>query len=115
MKYTDQGLEATHAEMCKWLDWYVAVRVKQGLHPSKAKFLGSALANFLASGVHYINIHEKLGVKCPKCQGRGHNNLFLAGQDKPGACKNCNGTGEVFPANQDLKDPGKLEIEEDSI
>lgn len=55
--------------------------------------LEQCLGGFFATEEEFAATAD--GVKCPKCHGRGHNNVYLVGQTKPGVCSNCNGSGRI--------------------
>lgn len=94
MTYTQEDISGKHSDFCAWADWFVKEQVRRGATKPNADFIGSVLFAFLDSGKAYLAQQES-SIDCPKCQGKGHSNLFLLGQDKPSPCGNCKGTGRI--------------------
>jgi DnaJ-class molecular chaperone len=82
----------------KWVEWFLVEQDKQGMEREVRDSLEQCLGMFFASqaafDLHTKNISSQ-GLKCPKCHGRGHMNLYLAGAKEPVPCANCNGTGNI--------------------
>lgn len=82
-----------------WVEWFMVQQDEQGMEREVRDSLEQCIGMFFASQaafeLHTKNVNDKR-IKCPKCQGRGHSNLFLAGDTKPQPCKNCEGTGRVI-------------------
>lgn len=94
MTYTQNEVAGTHMEFIEWADWFLKEQTRRGVPADHVGQMGALLYAFLDSGKVYIVQHGK-HIDCPKCQGRGHSNLFLLGQDKPSPCGNCQGTGKI--------------------
>lgn len=92
MRFDDKEILATHQEILDWLAWFLIEQTKRGMPKDAKDSLGAAIMTFFASGPEYL----KSGKKCEACQGRGHRNLFLLGQDKPTPCAECKGTGRKY-------------------
>lgn len=100
MRIDKDGIEATHDEILEWIDWHIAMCIKQKMPRPLAAQVGKVLTDFFALGAGYHAFITGAGIPCPKCQGRGHNNLILAGEGAPGACDNCEGRGIIYPQNK---------------
>lgn len=80
----------------KWVEWFLVEQDKQGMEREVRDSLEQCLGMFFASQqafeLHTKNVSAQ-GLKCPRCHGRGHSNLYLAGAKEPLQCEPCNGTG----------------------
>ncbi len=95
MKFIKDSIEASHADTVKWVEWFLLEQTRRGLPKNEKDRAGFIIMAFLESGPAFIKAEGEPMINCPKCQGRGHSNLFLAGQTQPTPCKNCEGTGRV--------------------
>lgn len=96
MKFTEHSIEVSHQDALKWVEWFLLEQTRRGLPKNEKDKAGFTIMAFLESGPGFIKSQGEPMINCPKCQGRGHSNLFLVGQDKPTPCKNCEGTGRVI-------------------
>ena len=80
----------------KWVEWFLVEQDKAGMEREVRDSLEQCLGMFFASQqafeLHTKNVTSK-DLKCPRCHGRGHSNLYLAGAKEPLQCESCNGTG----------------------
>lgn len=88
MKFNGAEFTVSQAEAIEWAAWFVKKNEMQDE-------VAALLIGFMESGQEWNQVHSGEGAKCPKCHGRGHNNLILIGQAQPGMCTNCGGTGRV--------------------
>ena len=100
MIFTDEKIEATHEEMIGWLDWYVANKIKGGkMEKEFGMKVGNLIAEFLVTAPGFMAFQtKKVDMKCTKCHGRGHNNLYAMKSNVPMPCDYCSGTGYEPPA-----------------
>ncbi len=97
MTFDQDGIKLEHTEALAWVEWFLLEQTRRGIAKNLKDQIGATLFAFLDSGPAYLTSLSKTSIKCPKCQGRGHSNLFLAGSAKPLSCNNCDGTGTIEP------------------
>lgn len=95
MRFDEKEMTLTHEEALKWVEWFLLEQTRRGLPKNEKDHAGFIIMAFLESGPTFIKSNGGEFIKCPKCQGRGHSNLFLLGQKEPTKCENCAGTGSV--------------------
>ena len=88
--------------VAKWVEWFMVMQDEQGMEKEVRDSLEQCLGMFFASQAAF-DVHSKRvnfkGLKCPRCHGRGHNNIYLVDGQKPAKCDNCGGTGRVEALN----------------
>lgn len=99
MKRTQDSYAFTDAELAAWVTWFLADQkeMEQEVKDSLEQCLGGFFASAKAFEVHLAAVNKEKGIRCPKCHGRGHNNLYMADGGKPSPCPNCGGTGTIEP------------------
>ena len=98
MTFDQDGITVGHAEACAWADWFLLEQTRHGVPKDQKDQIGAIIYAFLDSGKAFVASGSTTSIPCPKCQGRGHSNLFLVGSSKPVACGNCQGTGKIEPS-----------------
>ena len=86
----------------KWVEWFMVMQDEQGMEKEVRDSLEQCLGMFFASQTAF-DLHSKKvsidkGLRCPRCHGRGHSNLYLVGAKEPARCENCKGTGKIEPS-----------------
>lgn len=97
MKFTPEGIEATHDEMVEWLKWFCGRMQDNQASPAAVREFGHNAAQWLATGANYV--HGTQGDLCDLCEGTGqsklrmmsNNGLKATGRVIP--CSACGGTG----------------------
>jgi hypothetical protein len=95
VRFDEKEMLLTHEEALKWVEWFLLEQTRRGLPKDQKDHAGFIIMAFLESGPTFIATNGGGFVNCPKCQGRGHSNLFKLGEAKPSPCENCKGTGSI--------------------
>jgi len=109
---TRDGFTISRTDLTAWVAWFLAAKcegMEQEVKDSLEQCLGGFFATEAEFASHLIKVSE--GIKCPKCHGRGHNNLYLLGSKTPGKCSNCNGTGTIAPNMMFVKGEDPMDAE----
>lgn len=93
MKFTDEGIEATHAEMIDWLKYNTEQMARANVPRDAIGQWASMTAMWLSKGAEYLRRHE---AKCNACGGTGKSKLAL-GHGGEAECTWCKGTGLRHP------------------
>ncbi len=105
---TRDGFTISRQDLNKWVAWFLATKC-DGMEQEVKDSLEQCLGGFFATEAEFCEylVKSSEGIRCPKCHGRGHNNLYLADGKPPMSCNNCAGTGKIAP-NMVPVDPMEL-------
>ncbi len=77
--------------------------MEKEVRDSLEQCIGMFFASQQAFEMHTKNVEGRKVIKCPKCHGRRHSNLYLAGAKEPVSCGNCGGKGTIQSSHVDAE------------
>ena len=97
MQITNDVLSISSDETLKWIEWFAVMNKNAGMDQEVVDSFSEGLKIFMKTSSAFLeHMNNTAKIECPKCHGRGHNNLILLGEKNPGPCKNCDGTGRIL-------------------